>query len=1237
MGKRPIGKFLFLWISIAIFLLIVVGRYVFVTLKNTPERNAVLIEEKLSREIESVEPLILALKMEIENSANPTFKSLLKDSEYPYFIFKNRFSSRRVYFWSDNIFTPKPRDIMGDFKLAYLEMTKGKYIARKEQFNHESMIFEIVVLIPLEEKSSVINEYLKNTYNKDLFTDANFDIVEKPLDEEYLLVEVDHEPLFSIKFGSTYSNSETSSKAVIIFTLIISLTFAILFIKSRLDDYLADKNVGLGFLFLLSCILILRSLMLLTNFPFNFVTIDLFDPIHYASTVVNPSLGDLLLNLISLAILGLYLFNNFLKSKNALKTISNNRLKQYLVSVACIFFSFFWLAVHHQTMKTLNFDSQWSMDISQSLEFDYLKVISFGIFFISVVIYFLFAHVCLRIFLQLRKNDIVKPISVIILGTVLFIGFALLLQWEFAVVVLVNLIFVIMISYFRLPKFVGKIQYLTFIYFFSFGLPGAVIGLYANYQYTQNNIDFNKSRLANQLLLESDFFTELQLIDATQKIKDDFWIKDRLADPFSSKLIIEKKIRREYLTNLDKFEINIFGFNARGFPFKEFEYEETYHDLKTRLVEYKTETEGLYFINQAPGQKSNKYLYFIDITDRGQVIGYVLLDLTQKRLVPNSVFPLLLNENLIAQQIEDVEKFSYSIFNNDELQYSFGEFNYRKNLGELSNKSDQLFDQSILVNGYFHKAFEGENGKVVIVSAKQPPLGARFANFSFLFLIYIFSILLFLIIVTFFQTVRRIKLNYATKIQLYLNFAFFTPLIIISITTVSIIIQTFKTSLENQYLEYAQNLSTQMAGPLDEYRKTEIFPGDLIDITLETAEIADLDINIFTNGRLMASSLNQVYQNEILSTYIDPRAYIKIVGEKEAFFIQQEQVGLLNYKNVYVGIRSYDTGAIIGILSLPFFASQQDLEENIVDVLSNIINIFTFVFVIFLFVSFFVSRGLTFPLQLITQKLKRTSLASYNEPLSWNSDDEIGLMVTEYNRMLINLEDNKKALAKSEKESAWREMARQVAHEIKNPLTPMKLTLQHMKRVIEDESSEVADDRKMGQINNLLEQIEVLSDIATSFSDFAKMPIPKMEKLDLGQLLYETVELYNKKELGQIDTNIEEGQFMINGDRKWLGRAISNLIINGIQAVSDPKKARIEVNLVDNKTEMLRVEIKDNGHGIPEQIQDKVFTPNFSTKYTGSGLGLAITKKGIEHANGNIWFESEEGAGTTFYIEIPRG
>ena len=453
---------------------------------------------------------------------------------------------------------------------------------------------------------------------------------------------------------------------------------------------------------------------------------------------------------------------------------------------------------------------------------------------------------------------------------------------------------------------------------------------------------------------------------------------------------------------------------------------------------------------------------------------------------------------------------------------------------------------------------------------------------------------------------------------------------------VSIIVQTFKTNLENQYLEYAENLSTKLAEPLNDLRQLSITNQNFEDEVFRIAEVTGLDINVFNaNGRQSTSSVLQVYQNNILSKYIAPEAFSRIVQKEESGFVLDEQVGLLNYKSVYMGIRSNETGSIIGVLGLPFYASQSELDKSIIQVLSSILNIFTALFLISLFVSYFVSRGLTFPLRLITQKIRRTTLSSFNEPLSWNSDDEIGMMVTEYNRMLVNLEESTRALAKSEKESAWREMARQVAHEIKNPLTPMKLTLQHMKRVILDNGDHHDSGRKNQQIDTLLEQIETLSDIATSFSDFAKMPAPKIETLDIKSILNETIKLYNKKELGQIITDLERGRFMVEGDHKWLGRAFSNLIINGFQAVGDKKEAVIKIKLKKTEEGKAHIEIKDNGEGIPDHIKEKVFTPNFSTKYTGSGLGLAITKKGIEHAGGDIWFESRNNSGTTFFIEVP--
>ena len=314
-----------------------------------------------------------------------------------------------------------------------------------------------------------------------------------------------------------------------------------------------------------------------------------------------------------------------------------------------------------------------------------------------------------------------------------------------------------------------------------------------------------------------------------------------------------------------------------------------------------------------------------------------------------------------------------------------------------------------------------------------------------------------------------------------------------------------------------------------------------------------------------------------------------------------------------------------------FFESEKQLKSEQRDILSNILNAFTFIFVVFVILSFLASRILTYPFKYLTQKIKSTTFSTLNEPLEWQADDEIGLMVREYNKMLLNLERSKKALALSEKESAWREMAQQVAHEIKNPLTPMKLKLQHLKRVLSEAPDVSSDFNK--PIDSLLSQIETLSDIATSFSSFAKMPIPISERLDLVEELRKAVRLFKGDKIN-LQTNIPRQPVWVFGDTKLLGRIFNNLILNAAQSVPEGNNAAlsIELLLTHNKA---RITFEDNGAGIPDEIKEKIFIPKFSTKEEGSGIGLAIAKRGVEHAGGSIWFESTLGKGTTFYLEFP--
>jgi nitrogen fixation/metabolism regulation signal transduction histidine kinase len=267
---------------------------------------------------------------------------------------------------------------------------------------------------------------------------------------------------------------------------------------------------------------------------------------------------------------------------------------------------------------------------------------------------------------------------------------------------------------------------------------------------------------------------------------------------------------------------------------------------------------------------------------------------------------------------------------------------------------------------------------------------------------------------------------------------------------------------------------------------------------------------------------------------------------------------------------------------------------------------------------------------MITQTFGRVSLTKTNKPLEWKSDDEIGLMVREYNHMLDTLSDSKRELEKNQREKAWREIAQQVAHEIKNPLTPMKLTLQQLERSLR--AGGHTEDKTEKAVVSLLTQVETLNEIASSFSSFAKMPEPVMQPLELVSLLKRITDLHMHAGDLAFVPGVREAH--VDGDEQLLGRTFSNIILNAFQSVQPGKTVEVKVLLSEvNGTYVIA--IHDNGKGIQPHEAERIFSPYFTTKHSGSGLGLAISKQAIEQMNGSIWFETELGKGSTFYIALP--
>jgi len=271
---------------------------------------------------------------------------------------------------------------------------------------------------------------------------------------------------------------------------------------------------------------------------------------------------------------------------------------------------------------------------------------------------------------------------------------------------------------------------------------------------------------------------------------------------------------------------------------------------------------------------------------------------------------------------------------------------------------------------------------------------------------------------------------------------------------------------------------------------------------------------------------------------------------------------------------------------------------------------------------------------MLSSRLASVELGKKSEHLSYNGSDEVGDLVRQYNRMVDELEQSAQKLANSEREYAWREMAKQIAHEIKNPLTPMKLNVQQLLKSWTD--GVPGFEKKLERFTrNQIEYIDNLSSIASAFSSFAKIPEANPVALDLLEQIRITLELFKNSENITFRVGPPQAEnIIINADKEQINSIFSNLIKNGIQSIPSGQQGIIKVQIEKQNGKVL-ITLSDNGSGIPESLKPKMFTPNFTTKSSGTGLGLSIVKRYVENAGGRIWFESETDKGTLFFIEFP--
>ncbi|MBM3160049.1 MAG: HAMP domain-containing histidine kinase [Bacteroidetes bacterium] len=617
------------------------------------------------------------------------------------------------------------------------------------------------------------------------------------------------------------------------------------------------------------------------------------------------------------------------------------------------------------------------------------------------------------------------------------------------------------------------------------------------------------------------------------------------------------------------------------------------------------------------------------LVDKQNVI--FLATLTSKKIPEEIGFPrLLISEN--SNALLSLENYSIAKYASGKLTKSYGTYSYDLNfVGRVKpNGNGEFYEKE----GYSHYLLDKGNNNAVILSKKKSTWLSYTTSFS-----YVFSFWGVLLLFSYLLELKKPPSLRALSLAFKIQFA----LVVLVVLALILFGAGSGLFVNRQYEDYTSKNINDKLNSVQEELKGKIAVNERLSIEadgnyLETvliklSKVFVTDINIYDNfGYLVSSSRPKLFNLGLLGEQINPEAFEALKSANKSFYKHKEQIGSLSYISAYMPLYN-SKGKLLGYANLQYFGQQKEYENQIQQFMVAIINVFIILIALSIMIALFVSNWLTSPLRLLKDKLTNLKLGNLSEKIDYQGKDEIGLIVKAYNSKLDELELAVKQLTASERESAWREMAQQVAHEIKNPLTPMKLSIQQLMRVYDPNKPDMTD-RVKQMMGSLIEQIDGLSRIANEFSNFAKMTLPLREKNDIVVIIQNCISVFHVETninfefftySPKIEVSIDKGQ--------WI-QVMNNLLNNAIQATVGTENAKISVRLTLNEKKLI-IEVEDNGMGIKDEIKGRIFAPHFTTKSTGSGIGLSVVKQIVEFHQAEIEFQSKLGVGTIFRITLP--
>ena len=1128
-----------------------------------------------------------------------------------------------VLAWSKNEFIPDEVLLKESFSVKYIKNHRGDFVICK--WGIDSSRF-LIGIIPLMEQFKVVNRYLQSHWNEAIFPIQGVKITDANSFDGVAVCDGPGTCYFRIAKTSTSGNNPTDFFSFFFISagLLVLIVFAFLWIYQLHQKGYCDYAFLTGLLVLFAC----RITMVKFGFPIQWSDFDFFSPQLFASSSYNESLGDFILNALVVLMVCTYFFLFYTRFKVVRWLISAGQTYRVVGAIVLLTLALFSFLYPFLFFEIIFHNSSIIIDITQQVSFDAIRLGAFLAIAMGSISSFFFCHIFIRIVSDVLRKNHIQFILTLFAAIFLFLFYSFIDNHDYSIALAVSCVYFLVVYFFSLYRSFSKKGFASFVYLLVAIAAYSIQGALSVRNFSKEATILSQFRFGNSNLVNHDILGEFLLSQNIKRMTDDAFIQSRFANPLLPKGVIRQRVLQVYLGSyFDRYTAKIYLFDSSGDPIGN----QSQDGLGTsiRVLQeglLKTEYDGVYRVEQRAGEPIRQYIGLAKVSKLNSHLGFIVLELSLKHVLPRTVYPELLLDNRFAQ-FASGKDFSYAFFSNGILVGSFGDYNYEKNFDKPDLSNPSIFQVGIERDGFIHAAAEGDFGDMVVITSNSYPVFYLFANFSFQFTLGLSIVLIWMVIYSLINWWRGGSLKYSTRIQLYVYLAFILPLMLVSAVTMKLI----GTANENQLRGELRQKAQQLAQGIGRYFETfaDSVDNNALEHRLkELSTSSNIDINVYENtGKLMASSQPEIFDNQLTSNLMSRLAWERLAREKENYFLKNENIGLLTFNNSYLAIDNPANGRLTAILNLPFFKSADQIEKNQAIVLSNILVIFVGVFLLFSFVSSYAVKSLIFPLKFITKTLRNTTFGK-NPVLQWKSDDEIGLMVNEYNRMVSNLENSRIQLARTQKETAWREMAQQVAHEIKNPLTPMKLTLQQMELAYRD------NDEKQKTVRSLLSQVEILNQIASSFSTFAKMPTPNLERIDIAGVLHKTADLYSNHPSGKVFLHVSGTPVFVMGDDQLMSRIFSNLILNGLQAGKENEPVTVTIELLPEASQCI-ILFKDNGLGVSDDLLDRIFVPYFSTKKSGSGLGLAIAKQGIEQSGGSISFTTYQGKGTEFRIELP--